>query len=149
MIKGRVKMLNDFRGEVWINTHENILNAMIKANSEPVDGGYSVESYAAKATELMQKNFKDEIYTTFAMNGTAANIIALKAMLNRWDSVLCTEQTHIDNYEAGAFEYNLGNKILTIPSIVLIPRPPTKRVLSSSASYVAAPVRILKQAPGI
>lgn len=109
-------MLNDFRGEVWINTHEDILNAMIKANSEPVDGGYGVESYAARAAELMQKNFKDKIYTTFAMNGTAANIMTLKAMLDRWDSVLCTEQTHIDNYEAGAFEFNLGNKILTIPS---------------------------------
>jgi len=109
-------MLNDFRGEVWINAHENILNAMIKANSEPVDGGYGVESYAEKATGLMQKNFSDKIYTTFAMNGTAANIIALKAMLDRWDSILCTEQTHIHTYEAGAFEYNLGNKILTIPS---------------------------------
>jgi len=109
-------MLNDFRGEVWINTHEDILNAMIKANSEPVDGGYGVESYAEKATGLMQKNFSDKIYTTFAMNGTAANIIALKAMLDRWDSILCTEQTHIHTYEAGAFEYNLGNKILTIPS---------------------------------
>ena len=109
-------MLNDFRGEVWINTHEDILKAMIEANSQPVDGGYSLESHAEKAKELMQKNFKDEIYTTFAMNGTAANIIALKAMLDRWDSVLCTEQTHIHNYEAGAFEFNLGNKILTIPS---------------------------------
>lgn len=109
-------MLNDFRGEVWINTHEDILNAMIKANSEPVDGGYSVESYAEKATELMQQNFTDKIYTTFAMNGTAANIIALKAMLDRWDSIICAEQTHVHTYEAGAFEYNLGNKILTIPS---------------------------------
>ena len=109
-------MLNDFRGEVWLNVHPDLLDTIVKLNREPVDGGYSDESYARKATALMQRYFKDEIYTTFAINGTAANVMAMKAMLDRWSTILCARQTHINTYEAGALEFNLGNKILSIES---------------------------------
>lgn len=109
-------MLNDFRGEVWLNVHPDLLDTIVKLNCEPVDGGYSDESYARKATALMQRYFKDEIYTTFAINGTAANVMAMKAMLDRWSTILCARQTHINTYEAGALEFNLGNKILSIES---------------------------------
>ena len=105
--------LQDFHGEVWINAHEDVVSAMIKANNEVIDGGYGTDSYSKMTTELMQKYFDEPIYTTFAINGTAANVMALKAMLQRYDSIICAEQTHINTYEAGAFEYNLGNKILT------------------------------------
>ncbi len=105
---------NDFRGEIWNNVHPELLDAVIKANNEPVDGGYGDESYARKATELMQKYFSEEIYTTFAINGTAANVMAMKAMLDKWSTIICARQTHINTYEAGALEFNLGNKILSI-----------------------------------
>ncbi len=109
-------MLKDFRGEVWINIHPDLLDAIAKINDEPIDGGYGEESYAKKATALMQRYFSDEIYTTFAINGTAANVMAMKAMLDRWSTVLCAKQTHLNTYEAGALEFNLGNKILAIES---------------------------------
>lgn len=104
----------DFRGEIWNNVHPELLDAIIKSNDDPVDGGYGDEKYARKATALMQKYFSDEIYTTFAINGTAANVMAMKAMLDRWSTILCASQTHINTYEAGALEFNLGNKILSI-----------------------------------
>lgn len=102
-----------FHGEVWINAHEEILEAVVRANSEPIDGGYGNDSYSKKATALMQKSFEKPIYTTFAINGTAANVMAMKAMLDRWSAIICAEQTHINTYEAGAFEFNLGNKIIS------------------------------------
>ena len=105
-----------FHGEVWINAHEEILEAVVRANLEPIDGGYGNDSHSRAATELIQKEFDDTVYTTFAINGTAANVMALKAMLDRWSAIICAEQTHIHTYEAGAFEYNLGNKILTAPT---------------------------------
>ncbi len=106
--------LQDFHGEVWINAHEDIVCAIDKVNKEIIDGGYGTDIYSKLATELMQEYFSTPIYTTFAINGTAANVMALKAMLERYDSVICAEQTHINTYEAGAFEYNLGNKILPV-----------------------------------
>ena len=102
-----------FHGEVWINADEKVMEAVMRVNADPIDGGYGNDSSAKLATELMQAEFDSPIYTTFAINGTAANVMALKAMLERYSALICAEQTHVNTYEAGALEYNLGNKILT------------------------------------
>lgn len=103
-----------FHGEVWVNAEEEIAQALLEINREAIDGGYGNDSYTKLATALMQQYFDEPIATTFAFNGTAANVMALKAMLDRYSAIICAEQTHIHTYEAGAFEYNLGNKILTV-----------------------------------
>lgn len=103
-----------FHGEVYINAHDEILEDIVKANAEPIDGGYGNDYYSRRATALMQQHFRDEIYTTFAVNGTAANVMAMKSMLDRWSCVICASQTHMNTYEAGALEFNLGNKILSV-----------------------------------
>ena len=105
--------LQTFHGEVWINACDEIVDAVIEANKSPIDGGYGNDSASARATALMQAQLSTPIFTTFAINGTAANVMALKMMLGRCDAILCAEQTHVHTYEAGAFEYNLGNKIIT------------------------------------
>ena len=107
---------NDFRGEVWINAHPEIMEACMKANEEPVDGGYGNDSYSLHAIELMQRNFNTKIAATFTISGTAANVMAMKSMLEPWSVILCASQTHSNCYEAGAMEYTLGNKILSIDS---------------------------------
>lgn len=106
----------DFHGEVWINAHPEIIETVAKINGEPIDGGYGNDKYSALATAYMQQFFSEEIYTTFAINGTAANVMAMKSMLDRWSAIICAEQTHINTYEAGALEFNLGNKILSVKS---------------------------------
>ena len=106
--------LKDFRGEVWTNVHPEIMNELARINAEEVDGKVGNDGYTLEATRELQKYFKDEIRAVYAMNGTAANILALKSMLARWSTVLCEEQTHINTHECGAFESMLGNKILAI-----------------------------------
>ncbi len=103
-----------FRGEVWTNTHPDIISELVRVNSMDVDGKVGHDGFTSNATELMQKNFSEPIKVTYTSNGTAANIIALKSMLSRWGSVLCEEHTHINTYECGAMESMLGNKILPI-----------------------------------
>lgn len=106
----------DFRGEVWTNVHPEIMNVMVRVNQEVVDGNNGHDFHSVHATELMQKNFSDPIYATYTISGTAANILAFKSMLDTWSTVICAEQTHINTYECGAFEYTLGNKILSVAS---------------------------------
>ncbi|MBE6689346.1 MAG: hypothetical protein E7588_08775 [Ruminococcaceae bacterium] len=101
-----------FRGEVWTNTHPDIMKEIMRVNELEVDGKVGNDSFSQAATDLMQKNFNDEIRVVYTANGTAANIVALKSMLSRWGSVLCEEHAHINTYECGAFESMLGNKIL-------------------------------------
>lgn len=103
----------DFRGEVWNNVDEGVLAELLRINAEPVDGKVGHDGYTARATALLQSFFKKEIAVLYTVNGTAANVVALKALLHRYGSVICAEQAHIHTYECGAVEYNLGNKILT------------------------------------
>lgn len=105
-----------FRGEVWNNIDERVLAEIVRVNAEAVDGKVGKDSYTARATAYLQSFFDREIAVLYTINGTAANIVALKAMLSRFGAVVCAEQAHINTYECGALEYNLGNKILTIPT---------------------------------
>ena len=105
-----------FRGEVWNNIDPTVLAEIVRVNAEPVDGKVGQDSYTARATEYIRSFFDSEVAVLYTVNGTAANIIALKALLDRFGSVICAEQAHINTYECGALEFNLGNKILTVPS---------------------------------
>lgn len=107
--------LKAFRGEVWTNTHPDVMREIARVNEIEVDGKVGNDGFSISATEIMQKNFSDEIRVVYTSNGTAANIIALKSMLDRWGTVLCEEHTHINTYECGALESMLGNKILAAP----------------------------------
>lgn len=109
-------MLTDFKGEVWANALPEVLEEINIANNTLNEYGYGEDSYSERVSQLLQKEFTKQIKCIFTVNGTAANIIALKSMLDRFSSVICTSQTHINTYEAGAFEYTLGNKILTCNS---------------------------------
>ena len=110
-------MLNkNFRGEVWNNIDPKVLSELARINEESVDGKVGQDKYTAQATAYLESFFDKEITVLYAINGTAANIIALKALLDRVGSVVCAEQAHINTYECGALEYNLGNKIITVPS---------------------------------
>ena len=106
--------LKSFRGEVWTNAHPEIMAELLRINSDVVDGKVGNDTYTKKATALMQEYFKDEIRVVYAINGTAANILALKSMLDRWSTVICETETHINTHESGALESMLGNKILAI-----------------------------------
>lgn len=105
-----------FRGEVWNNIDSTVLEKIVSVNAEDVDGKVGNDSYTKQATEYLQSFFENEIAVLYTINGTAANIVALKALLDRFGTVICAEQAHINTYECGALEYNLGNKILTAPS---------------------------------
>ena len=105
-----------FRGEVWNNIDKQVLTEIVRINDEDVDGKVGQDKYTAQATAYLQSFFDKEISVLYTINGTAANIIALKALLDRFGSVICAEQAHINTYECGALEFNLGNKILTVPT---------------------------------
>lgn len=102
----------DFRGEIWSNVDPRVMQALVQANETPIDGCVGGDSYSQHAIELVARQFRDPIYAIYTINGTGANMIAMKAMLDRYSAIICAGETHINVYEAGAFEYTLGNKIL-------------------------------------
>lgn len=107
----------DFRGEIWTNVDERVLQAIVSANTESIDGCVGNDSYSLRAIDFVQRQFREKIYATYTINGTGANMIAMKAMLDRYSSIICANETHISVYEAGAFEYTLGCKILSVEGV--------------------------------
>ena len=105
-----------FSGEVWTNVHPRILRAIREANEEPVDGQVGRDSLTRRAEELVRRELSAPCAVLETVNGTAANVLAMKALLPSWGSVVCADVTHVNTYEDGAPEYNVGAKLLTIPS---------------------------------
>ena len=105
-----------FSGEVWTNIHPRILRAIREANESPADGKVGRDSATKRAEALILEQLPCPASIFETLNGTAANVLALKVMLHPWGSVLCAECTHVNVHESGAAEYTLGTKVLTIPS---------------------------------
>ncbi len=105
-----------FSGEVWTNVHPEILHALIEANRTVVDGKVGHDRYSRDAESMITDLLETPAFVFETLNGTAANVLALKTMLHAWGTVICAECTHIHTYECGALEYQTGAKILTVPS---------------------------------
>ena len=106
----------EFGGEPWGNVDPVVMEAILRANAEPVDAWDGKDHYTKQAVDLVQRSFRDSIWAVMTINGIGANIIGLKAMLNRHETVVCADVTHVNSwYEASAFEFTLGGKILTAP----------------------------------
>jgi threonine aldolase len=100
----------------YAGAHPDILAAIVAAN-----GGHQVsygdDAYTARAREVFRDHFgaQAELYPVF--NGTAANVLSLQAMCERWEAVICAEGAHADLDEGGAPEKVAGLKLLTVPHV--------------------------------
>ncbi len=91
------------------------LAAITAANSGSVPS-YGSDPTTARAQDLFRQIFETDCETFFVFNGTAANALALSALCQRHQSVLCHEVAHIDTDECGAPEFFTGgSKLLPLP----------------------------------
>lgn len=104
-----------FASDNYAGIHPEILAAIVRAN-----GGHQVaygdDVYTAHLTETFADLFGApvEVYPVF--NGTGANVIALQAVTERWEAVVCADTAHINVDEGSAPEHMGGMKLLTTPT---------------------------------
>ena len=93
--------------------HPAILKAIEKANK-----GYAVaygdDGYSKKSIKIFKKHFGNDIEVFFVSNGTAANILGLKAVTESFNSIICAETAHMNVHECCGPEKFIGCKIETI-----------------------------------
>lgn len=106
-------MKHSFGSDNHSGVAPEIINALIEAN-QGFETAYGEDSYTAKAEELFKKMFGDETSVFFVFNGTGANILALKALTNSYNSILCPVTAHIYVDECGAPEKFTGSKLIPI-----------------------------------
>jgi threonine aldolase len=92
--------------------HPDILHAITAANDGHVVG-YGDDHYTKSAIATFRRHFGDEAEVHFVFNGTAANVLGLKAITRSYNAVICSSVAHIHVDECGAPEHIGGVKLLT------------------------------------
>jgi len=106
---------NQFGSDNHSGVHEDILNAMIKANTDHAIA-YGEDYYTKRSVKKFKQHFGNNIDVYFVYNGTAANILGLKTLTNSFNSIICAETAHLNVHECGGPEKFTGCKLITIPT---------------------------------
>ena len=93
--------------------HPEILKALVSVNQGHVVG-YGDDPYTQSAIIKFHEHFGPDIEVFFVFNGTAANVLGLKALTQSYHAVICAESAHIYTDECGAPEKFTGCKLLPI-----------------------------------
>jgi threonine aldolase len=91
-----------------------ILDAIL-ASSRVNAPAYGADEYTTRAQELLSEVFETKVAAFLVATGTAANALALSALVDPWDAVFCHEEAHIHDDECGAPElFTAGAKLVGI-----------------------------------
>jgi threonine aldolase len=107
--------MRGFGSDNHSGAHPRIMDAIAKANVGHAPS-YGTDPWTERACEMMKNLFGKDAETFFVFNGTAANVLALGALVKPHHAVLTAASSHLINDEAGAPEKNLGCKVTGIPS---------------------------------
>lgn len=102
--------LRGFGSDNHSGIHPDILSEMLSANHghEP---SYGTDTFSETAIEIFRNFFGPKADVYFVYNGTAANVLCLRAGLKRHESCLVTDQSHLNIDECAAPEFFAGKLI--------------------------------------
>jgi threonine aldolase len=110
-----LKPSRSFASDNNAGIHPEILASIVAANKGHVVS-YGNDPYTKAAIDKFRQHFGESIDVYFVFGGTAANVIALQAVNQSYNAVVCAEMAHINTDECGAPEKFTGCKLLTIPA---------------------------------
>lgn len=102
--------MKGFGSDNHAGVHPELLKSIIEANSDHAPS-YGTDDYSFKAIESFKKHFGPQTEVFFVFNGTAANVLSLRFLTERHESILCSEISHINVDECGAPELFAGKLI--------------------------------------
>jgi threonine aldolase len=104
-----------FASDNSAGVHPEVLLALADAN----DGhalGYGHDPLTEATEALFAEHFGPGTRSFFVFNGSAANVLCIRAACRRWEAVICAESSHLNVDECGAAEAIAGVKLLTVPA---------------------------------
>ncbi len=108
-----MKPKRSFASDNNAGVHREVMEAVARANEGHVVG-YGDDPYTESAAAKFREHFGNDVEVFFVFNGTAANVLGLKALTQSYHAVICTEAAHIYTDECGAPEKFTGCKLLPI-----------------------------------
>lgn len=108
-------MRRSFGSDNHAGVHPAVFDALRRANDGDVHA-YGHDDYTAGIARKVSALFGPRAETFFVFNGTAANVLSIRATCRPHHGVICPETAHINTDECGAPEWNAGVKLLTVPT---------------------------------
>jgi threonine aldolase len=106
--------MKGFGSDNHSGVHPILFQAMMEGNNDH-QPSYGTDQYTHSAIQLFKNLFSENIDVHFVYNGTAANVLCLRAGLQRHESVLASNISHLHLDECGAPEFFAG-KVIPLPS---------------------------------
>ena len=88
--------------------------AALGAVNEGHEPAYGADSVSARAQALLRNEFGEHSHAFLVLNGTGANVVSLRALLQPWQGVVSAESAHLNVDEGGAPERVGGFKLLPV-----------------------------------
>ena len=107
--------MRSFGSDNHSGVHPELMTALAKANLDHAPS-YGTDQWSERAQEIFKKEFGPQAQVFFVFNGTAANVTALQALVRPFESILCSDLSHLNVDECGAPEFFTGAKLCPLPS---------------------------------
>ena len=107
--------INGFASDNRAGVHPRMMKALESVN-EGHAASYEEDEASRRAKDVLRRHFGPAAEPFFVFNGTAANVLAVRAVCDSWHSVLCADVSHLWNHEGGAPERLTGCKLIPIES---------------------------------
>ena len=102
-----------FASDNSATVHPDVLAAIARINSGHAFG-YGHDDYTRAVEERLAAHFGDDARAFFVFNGSAANVLSMRAACRPWEAVIIAESGHMNVDECGAPEAIGGVKLLTV-----------------------------------
>lgn len=101
-----------FASDNYAPVHPEVMRALAEVNAGH-QVAYGDDDVTARLDEAIRVRFGEQAHSFVVFNGTGANVVALQAMVQPWEAVICTESAHVHTDEGGAPEKVAGLKLWT------------------------------------
>ena len=96
-----------FGSDNMVGASDRVLDALIEANAT-ASPSYGADPWTIEAERLLAETFEHDLAAFFVATGTAANSLALSAIAQPWNAILCHRHAHIMVDESSAPEFFTG-----------------------------------------
>ena len=103
-----------FKSDNHSGVHPEVMAALAAVNQGHAPA-YMNDAFTEESTRLLKNAFSLASEVIYCFNGTSANVLALRACLRPYQSVLCASTSHLHQNETGAPESILGTKLVLLP----------------------------------
>ena len=125
----------NFSSDNVTRAHPAIVEALARAAAAGPMAAYGDDPLTEGLTARFAEIFEHEVAVFPVISGTAANALALSALVPPWGGVLASTEAHVEVDECGAVEALSGARIMAVPT-------PDAKLTPESLAARVAPIRL-------